>query len=270
MIVQAEAANRSTETDLASIYVRSRSGELVPLSNLVTTRDTAGARELGRFNKLRAITLSGGLAAGYSLGNALTFLEAEAAKSPEVTAVGYSGESKAFRETGGSIIVVFVLTILVVYLLLAAQFESFVHPVVIIATVPLAVAGGMVGLAAMGQSLNLYSQIGIVMLVGLAAKNGILIVEFANQLRDEGRDVGDRDPPGLGAAAAPDPDDLDRDRVGRGAADDRVRRGRRRAAGDRRGGGVGRVDLDARHPVPDPDPLFAARRLHRLARSCGA
>ncbi|WP_309602696.1 efflux RND transporter permease subunit [Sphingomonas sp.] len=189
VVVQAEAANRSTETDLASIYVRSRSGELVPLSNLVTTRDTAGARDLGRFDKLRAITLSGGLADGYSLGKALTFLEGEAAKSPEVTAIGYSGESKAFRESGGSIVTVFVLTILVVFLLLAAQFESFVHPIVIIATVPLAVAGGIVGLAAMGQSLNLYSQIGIVMLVGLAAKNGILIVEFANQLRDEGRDI---------------------------------------------------------------------------------
>ncbi len=189
VIVQAEAANRATEADLSQIYVRSRSGELVPLSNLVTTRDTAGARDLGRFDKLRAITLSGGLADGYSLGDALTFLENEAAKSPEVTAVGYSGESKAFRELGGSIVIVFVLTILVVFLLLAAQFESFVHPIVIIATVPLAVAGGMIGLAAMGQSLNLYSQIGIVMLVGLAAKNGILIVEFANQLRDEGRDV---------------------------------------------------------------------------------
>ena len=116
-------------------------------------------------------------------------LQEQAVASPEVLAVGYRGESQAFKETGGSIIVVFFLTILLVYLVLAAQFESFVHPITIITTVPLAVGGGIIGLALTGMTLNLYSQIGIVMLVGLAAKNGILIVEFANQLRDEGLEI---------------------------------------------------------------------------------
>jgi multidrug efflux pump len=189
VVVQAEASARATEAALASIYVRSRSNQLIPLSNLVRIDETAGARDLGRYNKLRAITLSGGLAPGYALGDALDFLEQQASAAPEVTAIGYRGESQSFREAGGSIWIVFGLTILVVYLLLAAQFESFVHPAVIITTVPLAVAGGVLGLAAMGQTLNLYSQIGIVMLVGLAAKNGILIVEFANQLRDQGRNI---------------------------------------------------------------------------------
>ncbi|MEA3042394.1 MAG: multidrug efflux pump [Sphingomonadales bacterium] len=189
VVLQAEESARATQENLASIYVRSRTGTLVPMSNLVRTSDTAGARDLSRYNKLRAITLSGGLAPGYSLGEALAFLEQQAAIAPEVLAIGYRGESQAFREAGGSIYFVFLLTILVVYLLLAAQFESFVHPGVIITTVPLAVAGGLIGLVVMGQTMNLFSQVGLVMLVGLAAKNGILIVEFANQLRDAGRDV---------------------------------------------------------------------------------
>lgn len=191
VIVQAEAADRASIEALNSIQLRGRDNVMVPLANLVRTEEFAGARDLGRFRQLRAITLTGGLAPGYSMGEALTFLEDQARQSPEVLAIGYRNESQAFKETGSSILIVFLLTIVIVYLVLAAQFESFVHPATIITTVPLAVAGGIFGLAVTGNSLNLYSQIGIVMLVGLAAKNGILIVEFANQLRDEGAEIGD-------------------------------------------------------------------------------
>ncbi|MBB5986954.1 efflux RND transporter permease subunit [Sphingobium lignivorans] len=189
VILQAEAFNREDEAALSKVYVRSASGTLVPLSNLVIARQAATARELGRFNKMRAITLQGGLAPGYSLGRALDFLEDQARLSPEVLAVGYRGESQSFKQTGGAIWIAFGLTVIIIYMLLAAQFESFVHPAVIISAVPLGVAGGILGLAATGTTINLFSQIGIVMLVGLAVKNGILIVEFANQLRDEGKDI---------------------------------------------------------------------------------
>ncbi len=189
VIVQADAADRNSEARLASVYVRARSGAIVPLSNLVSLRESATARELGRFNKLRAITLQGSIAPGYTLGAALSFLEDQASASPEVIAVGYRGESLSFRQTGGSIWVVFGITVLVIYLLLAAQFESFIHPAVIISAVPLAVSGGVLGLWLCGMTVNLYSQIGIVMLVGLSAKNGVLIIEYANQLRDKGKSV---------------------------------------------------------------------------------
>lgn len=189
VIVQADGINRDTENRLASVNVRARNGELVPLSNLVRLHESATARQLGRFNKMRAITLQGGLAPGQSLGNALAFLEREARNSPEITAIGYRGDSLAFKQTGGSIWVVFAITVLIIYLLLAAQFESFIHPAVIVSAVPLAVAGGLVGLWAAGMTINLFSQIGMVMLVGLAAKNGILIVEYANQLRDAGASI---------------------------------------------------------------------------------
>ncbi len=192
VVLQAEKADRVTPADLNGVYVRSNRGaQLIPLSNVVKLRNYADAGELGRYNKLRAITIGGGLAPGYSLGEALTWLETEAAGIPEITQVGYKGESLAYRQAGNAIFGILGMTILIVYLVLAAQFESFVHPAVIVLTVPLAVGGGLLGLFVMGGTLNIYSQIGIVMLVGLAAKNGILIVEFANQLRDEGEAIAD-------------------------------------------------------------------------------
>ena len=193
VILQGSDADRRSPADLENVYVRSeRTRELIPLSNLVSLTEAAAAADLNRFNRLRAITITANLVDGYNLGEALQFLEDTVRESlPAGARVDYKGESREFMDAQGAIYFVFVFSLLVVYLVLAAQFESFLHPVTIMTTVPLAVAGAFLGLYLAGNSLNIFSQIGIIMLIGLAAKNGILIVEFANQLRDDGLSVRD-------------------------------------------------------------------------------
>jgi multidrug efflux pump len=192
VILQASRTARATPSDLSAIEVRGNNGELVPLSNLVTITELAEAGSLNRFNRLRAITISAGLAPGYRMGDAIAWAEQVVSEElPDTAQIDWKGESREFQKAGGAVLLTFALALLVVYLVLAAQFESFIHPLVIMLTVPLGVLGALLGLWVAGSTLNLFSQIGIVMLVGLAAKNGILIVEFANQLRDEGRDVRD-------------------------------------------------------------------------------
>ncbi len=190
VLVKGEEARFRTPDDLRGIYLRSeKTGELVSMANVVSGVEQAGPSSLNRYNRVRAITITASLAGNYPLSDALEFLNNvvrdELDNAPRVD---YKGESKRFMESAQSSQFVFLLALVIVYLVLAAQFESFVHPLVIMLTVPLAVLGALAGLHAAGMSLNIYSQIGIVMLVGLAAKNGILIVEFANQLRDKGVD----------------------------------------------------------------------------------
>jgi len=179
---------KRTASDLSNIFVRApASGSLVPLASVVNIEEYAGADSLNRYNRTRAITIEANLAPGYALGDAITFMESSARELlPPRAVTDLKGESRELRRSGDSIYLMFLLSLLVVYLVLAAQFESFLHPLVIMLTVPLAVAGALLGLWLFGQTLNIYSQIGIIMLVGLAAKNGILIVEFANQLRAQG------------------------------------------------------------------------------------
>ncbi len=186
VIVEGERDLQRTPSDLQSIYVRSaRSGKLVPLASFISLKEFADSSTLKRYNRVRALTLQANLADDLALSEALSYLETLARENlPERVIIDYKGISQDYKSSSDSILFVFALGIVVVFLVLAAQFESWVNPLVIMLTVPLAMAGGLFGLYITGNTLNIYSQIGLVMLVGLAAKNGILIVEFTNQLRD--------------------------------------------------------------------------------------
>lgn len=187
VIVKLEDKDRRQPADLTSIYVRGANGKITQLSNLVTVRETVAPKELNHFNRLRAVIISANVTPGYSLSEALAHLEAAAA---QVLSAEYQttldGQSREFRESGQQLYFIFVLALAFIYLVLAAQFESFRSPLVIMLTVPLAVTGALLAMKLAGITLNVYSQIGLVMLIGLITKNGILIVEFTNQLRDRG------------------------------------------------------------------------------------
>ncbi|SLN72892.1 efflux RND transporter permease subunit [Oceanibacterium hippocampi] len=191
VVLRARPEDRVTPDDLSNIYVRSeRTGMNVPLGNLLRFEEAAGASVLNRVDRLRSITVSASLADGYTLDEALRYMEGLAAEElPAEARVSYGGVSREFKESSSALLFTFAIALLIVFLALAAQFESFIHPLIIMVSVPLAVTGALGSLAIGGLSLNVYSQIGIVMLIGLTAKNAILIVEFANQLRDEGLSV---------------------------------------------------------------------------------
>ncbi len=189
VVLEGDETDFKSPTDIENVYVRSNTTkELIPLSNLINVTENATSSRLNRYNRLRSITISARIADEYALGDALDFLNKVVDEQlPDEAQVDYKGQSLLLKESGNSMLFVFALALLITYLVLSAQFESFIHPFVILLTVPLALVGALTGLELMGMTLNIYSQIGIVMLIGLAAKNGILIVEFANQLRDQGQ-----------------------------------------------------------------------------------
>ncbi|BBK38633.1 acriflavin resistance protein [Allostella sp. ATCC 35155] len=189
VIVQVEPDGRRTSDDLRDIYVRRHGGRMIQLSNLVTVTETVSPKELNRFNQLRAATITANLAPGYTMGEGLTILERIVREQlPPDVRFDYGGQSRAFKEAGSSLVVVFALALVFIYLVLSAQFESFVDPFIIMLTVPLSMTGALFAMWMTGGTLNVYSQIGLVTLIGLITKHGILIVEFANQLRDRGID----------------------------------------------------------------------------------
>jgi multidrug efflux pump len=192
VVVQTQASGRNTPDDIDRIYVRGRNDSMIPLSALVMVRESVSPRELNHFGQRRSATITASLAGDYSLGEALTFMDQTAAK---VLKAGYTtdlnGTSREFKKSQGALAIVFVLALVFIFLVLAAQFESFIDPLVIMLSVPLSMIGALLALKWSGGSLNVYSQIGLITLVGLITKHGILIVEFANQQRANGLELVD-------------------------------------------------------------------------------
>jgi multidrug efflux pump len=188
VMVQLDPAARATPQDLTALYVRGSGDSLTPLSNLVVLTETVAPKELNHFDRQRAAIISANIAPGYTLGEALSFMDQAAKETlPKNTRTALDGQSREFGESGQTLIITFALALIVIYLVLAAQFESFISPFIIMLTVPLAATGALLALKFTGATLNVYSQIGLVMLVGLITKHGILIVEFANQLHARGK-----------------------------------------------------------------------------------
>jgi multidrug efflux pump len=190
VIVQVADADRRNPEDIRDIYARGRDGSMISLDNLVGVSETIAPRELNHFGQRRAVTITANLAPGYTMGEALAFMDGVANQLLKPGyAVDYNGQTREFRQSSSSLGLTFTLALAFIYLVLAAQFESFRDPFIIMLTVPLSMAGALLALWLTGGTLNVYSQIGLVTLVGLITKHGILIVEFANQLQEKGLEL---------------------------------------------------------------------------------
>ena len=266
VVVKISDFDRQNPDDIRRIYVRGREDAMIPLSNLISIKETVAPKELNHFNQLRAATITAQLAPGYSLSDGLEFLEKTSKEVLSGAAhLDYSGQSREFKEASSGMYLTFLLALAFIYLVLAAQFESFTDPFIIMLTVPLSITGALLALWWSGGTLNIYSQVGLVTLIGLITKHGILIVEFSNQLRAKGEpireaviEVGD-------LAAPPDPDDHRRHGARRRAARCRHRRRRREPPGYRLGDRRRAPGRDLLHPVRDPGGLHLSQpaRVHR-------
>jgi multidrug efflux pump subunit AcrB len=187
VIGQFDRSNRDTPLDLSVMYVRNNTGVLIQMDNLVKMEETSSPPQLYHYNRYKSATISAGLAPGKTIGDGIEAMEKIAEKQLDETfSTTLTGASRDFAESASNTSFALILALILVFLILAAQFESFIDPIIIMATVPLAIAGALLSLWYFNQTLNIFSQIGIIMLIGLVTKNGILIVEFANQLKEQG------------------------------------------------------------------------------------
>ncbi|HNU48597.1 MAG TPA: efflux RND transporter permease subunit, partial [Bacteroidia bacterium] len=187
VIGQVDRENRDVPYDLSKLYVKTNSGGLVQLDNLIEVNEISSPPQLYHFNRYQSATISAGLASGYTIGDGINEMKNIGdSLLDESFSTDLTGPSRDFAESSSNVWFAFVLAIILIYLVLAAQFESFVDPFIIMITVPLAICGALISLWYFNQTLNIFSQIGIIMLIGLVTKNGILIVEFINQLREKG------------------------------------------------------------------------------------
>jgi multidrug efflux pump len=187
VMVQLKPEARATPSDMTGLFVRGRDGELVQLSAVARIDEGIGPRQLNHFNRVRSFTMTAGLKDGFTLGAALDSLNAAApGVLPRGSTIELAGESREFKESGTALYFAFALALVVVFMVLASQFESLLHPLTVLLSVPLAVAGALGTLLVVGSTLNLYSQIGMILLIGLVTKNSILLVEYSNQLKAKG------------------------------------------------------------------------------------
>lgn len=192
VILQSNIAERQNPTDICEFYVRNKSGRLISLDNVISMKEIGAANKLSRFNRNRAVTITGSVNDGYSLDQCLSFLKNTVKeKLPNYAQIFYKGKSKDLQESSGSLFFIFSLAIVISFLVIASQFESFISPIVIIMSVPLGALGALIALNLFNQNLNIYNEIGLLILIGLSTKQGILIVEFANQLVKDGRNIVD-------------------------------------------------------------------------------
>ncbi len=190
IILQGDIKDRQEPESISKVFVRSKNnGKLISVSNLIDYNEEGKSAFLARYNRQKAVTISARLVGDYSLDEALKFLANVVEENTPEAGIAYKGESEEYKKTNYELYIIFTLALITAYLALSAQFESWRHPLTIMLTVPLAILGGLLGLLVVGSSLNIYSQIALIILIGLSAKNGILIVEFANQLRKEGKNI---------------------------------------------------------------------------------